>query len=154
LRNLSKFLFEVVRLIVSFTHRSVKRCEGVLLKKSRIFGWKPMWVVLERGVMSVFATRADAATCVNRKSFKYLDDAKVEVSTRDKYSFFVVFSDNTTHIFSVHPPHENGGLVVDGVGTMAVFHGVAGGGLKTEILNLSCGRPVGRLGLAARRALR
>ena len=98
--------------------RSVKRCEGILLKKSRVFGWKPVWLVLERGVLSVFASRADASACVNRKSFKYLDDAKVEASPRDKYSFYVSFNDNTSHIFSVHPnanSERGGGPLIEGV---------------------------------------
>ena len=98
--------------------RNVKRAEGLVLKKSRVFGWKPVWLVLERGVLSVFVSRADATTGVNRKSYKYLDDAKVEGSVRDKYSFFVTFNDNTSHIFSVHPnasTDRNGGPLIDGV---------------------------------------
>ncbi len=42
-------------------------------------GWKPCWAVLERGILSFFRNRADAATGTKRKSFRYLDDARVVV---------------------------------------------------------------------------
>ena len=42
-------------------------------------GWKPYWAVLERGILSLFRNRADASIGHKRKSFRYLDDAKVVV---------------------------------------------------------------------------
>ena len=42
-------------------------------------GWKPYWAVLERGILSLFGNRADASIGHKRKSFRYLDDAKVVV---------------------------------------------------------------------------
>jgi len=29
----------------------------IVIQKVRLFGWKPIWVVLEKGVLSVFASR-------------------------------------------------------------------------------------------------
>ena len=102
--------------------RSVKRVEGLILKKSRIFGWKQVWIHIERGVMSVFASRADCATGSDRKSYKYLDHAKVEASTRDKHCFFVTFNDNTSHILAVNPhavAGRGGAPLIEGVTSAA-----------------------------------
>ena len=46
-------------------------------------GWKPYWAVLERGILSLFRNRADASIGHKRKSFRYLDDAKVVVIFRE-----------------------------------------------------------------------
>ena len=52
-----------------------------LFQKSRIVGFKSMWVVLERGVLSYFQTRGDASTGTKRKGMKYLDEARLWVRT-------------------------------------------------------------------------
>ncbi|XP_064651770.1 oxysterol-binding protein-related protein 1-like [Lineus longissimus] len=82
--------------------KNVKRFEGPLYRRSKFLrGWKGMWVVLERGVLSYFNKRADAATGVRRKSFKYLDDAKVELKPADANTFIIRFSDDTSHTLTV-----------------------------------------------------
>ncbi|CAB3386943.1 Hypothetical predicted protein [Cloeon dipterum] len=81
--------------------RSAARFEGMLLKRSRFLGWKPIWVVLERGVMAYFACRADACSGVKRKDFKYLDNARMVPIDSDECSFLVNFSDSTVHRLSV-----------------------------------------------------
>ncbi|KAH9527824.1 Oxysterol-binding protein- protein 1 [Dermatophagoides farinae] len=67
------------RVVASLKNKSVARFEGCLLRKARFFGWRPVWVILERGVFSYFQNRADAATGVRRKGYKYLDNAITEV---------------------------------------------------------------------------
>ncbi|CAH1773644.1 unnamed protein product [Owenia fusiformis] len=82
--------------------KEVCRFEGTLLKKARL-RLKYVWVVLDRGVMSSFKTRADATTGSNRKGFKYLDDAKVMVRADDPREIRINFSDDTHHVFLVDP---------------------------------------------------
>ncbi|XP_044741981.1 oxysterol-binding protein-related protein 1-like [Chrysoperla carnea] len=77
------------------------RFEGQLLKLSRFLGWKLVWVVLERGVLTYFNNRADASSGVKRKDFKYLDGARITPLVTDSASFLVQFSDSTIHKLSV-----------------------------------------------------
>ncbi|XP_049776943.1 oxysterol-binding protein-related protein 1-like [Schistocerca cancellata] len=81
--------------------KSAARFEGQLLKRSRFLGWKPMWAVLERGVLTYFNSRADASTGFKRKDFKYLDGANILPLDCDNSSFVVHFSDGAVHRLSV-----------------------------------------------------
>ncbi len=87
--------------IASLKNKSVARFEGPLLKKGRFLGWKLIWALLERGVFSFFANRADATTGVKRKGFKYLESAIVEISDTDDTSFVIYFSDRSRALLSL-----------------------------------------------------
>lgn len=63
-----------------------------------IFGFQ---AVLERGVLTYFNSRADAATGVKRKDFKYLDGANILPLECDTSTFVVHFSDSAVHRLSV-----------------------------------------------------
>jgi hypothetical protein len=57
--------------------------------------------VLERGVLTYFNSRADAATGFKRKDFKYLDGANILPLESDTSTFVVHFSDSAVHRLSV-----------------------------------------------------
>ncbi|XP_037046475.1 oxysterol-binding protein-related protein 1 isoform X2 [Bradysia coprophila] len=84
-------------------HKTVVRLEGPLLKRSRFLGWKPVWAVLERGVLHYFNTRAEAANLNDsrRRDYKYLDSARVTASKENPLSFFIHFNDGATHRLSI-----------------------------------------------------
>lgn len=82
-------------------HKVVSRHEGALLKRSRFFGWKKFWVVLERGVLSYFNKRADAAASVKRQGYRYLDRCKFSVPKDEKHKIKIHYSDNTVQIWSI-----------------------------------------------------
>ncbi|XP_060063801.1 oxysterol-binding protein-related protein 1-like [Ylistrum balloti] len=107
--NQMRQLLTGVRPVKEFTFQP-QRCEGLLLKKSRFLGYKPVWVVLERGVLSYFRNRGDASTGVKRKGMKYLDEAKILVSTEEKLAqhpeFLLHYSDGTNHCFSTEQGEE------------------------------------------------
>lgn len=82
--------------------KTATRFEGPLLKRSRFLGWKPVWAVLERGVLTYYASRADSTDDVNRryakrKDFKYLDSAKISPIPSDAASFVIHFNDGGIH---------------------------------------------------------
>lgn len=81
----------------------VQRFEGPLSRKSKLLGWKTVWVVVERGVLSYYRNRADASSGIKRKHFKYMDDAKVAPKVGDDYAFCIQFNDGATHTLSVIP---------------------------------------------------
>ncbi|PNF37145.1 hypothetical protein B7P43_G00419, partial [Cryptotermes secundus] len=81
--------------------KSATRFEGQLLKRSRFLGWKPIWAILERGVLTYFSNRADAATGFKRKDFKYEDGANIVPLECDSSTFMVHFSDGAVHRLSV-----------------------------------------------------
>ncbi|XP_066269069.1 oxysterol-binding protein-related protein 1-like isoform X3 [Branchiostoma lanceolatum] len=83
--------------------KHVQRFEGLLLRRSRFLGWRSFWVVLERGVLSYFKKRADAASGVKRTGFKYLNEAVVMEMGADENEFRVKFFDSTVHHYSVPP---------------------------------------------------
>lgn len=95
------------QMIASMKSRAVARFEGLLLKKGRFFGWKLIWAVLERGVFSFFANRADATTGVRRKGYRYLEDAIAERVTAansndpEMQMFMIIFSDHSRALFSL-----------------------------------------------------
>ncbi|KAK7485627.1 hypothetical protein BaRGS_00023076 [Batillaria attramentaria] len=80
-----------------------QRFEGPLLKKTRIMGYKNVWVVLERGVLSYFSTRGDASTGSKRKGMKYLDEAKLWVSEAAPLDIKIYFSDGVVHTLALEP---------------------------------------------------
>lgn len=57
--------------------------------------------VLERGVLTYFGSRADAASGFKRKDFKYLDGANILPLECDTSTFVVRFSDSAVHRLSV-----------------------------------------------------
>ena len=81
--------------VVHLRKKAISRHEGLLLKKGKFLGWRPIWAVLDRGVFSFFANRADATTGTRRKGYKYLESAIVDASSRDDTSFMVYFSDRS-----------------------------------------------------------
>eukprot|EP00794_Sanderia_malayensis_P011998 gene11998-13236_t len=81
--------------------KTVQRFEGYLLKRTRFLGWKKVWVVLERGILSAFNGRADAASGIKRHFHKYLDNAKFHNSHEDKFKFQIQYNDHTVHMWSV-----------------------------------------------------
>ncbi|OWF39549.1 Oxysterol-binding protein-related protein 1 [Mizuhopecten yessoensis] len=107
--NQMKQLLTGVRPVKEFSFQP-QRCEGLLLKKSRFLGFKPVWVVLERGVLSYFRNRGDASTGVKRKGMKYLDEARVLVSAEkhlaDHPEFLLHYSDGVNHCFSTESGDE------------------------------------------------
>ncbi|XP_066917849.1 oxysterol-binding protein-related protein 1-like [Clytia hemisphaerica] len=85
--------------------KTVQRFEGYILKRTRFFGWKKYWIVLERGILSSFPTRADASSGLKRQFFKYLDNAKISSHQEDDRKFKIEYSDRTVHLFTVLPSH-------------------------------------------------
>ncbi|GFT99281.1 oxysterol-binding protein-related protein 1 [Nephila pilipes] len=81
--------------------KTAARFEGLILRKSRFLGWKEVWTILEKGVMSFFVSRADSTTGTRRKGYKYLDGAKIMADESDVAVFTIIFSDNTRQRFSV-----------------------------------------------------
>ncbi|KAL1123279.1 hypothetical protein AAG570_002365 [Ranatra chinensis] len=92
--------------------KTVARFEGQLLKRSRFLGWKPVWAVLERGVLTYFNSRADASSGVKRRDFKYLDGAKANALDLTASTFCLYFSDGTVHKLSapISPADPTGEL--------------------------------------------
>nr|CAB3264582.1 oxysterol-binding protein-related protein 2-like [Phallusia mammillata] len=83
-------------------YKMVQRFEGPLLKRKRILSPRWHWVVLEKGVISYFARRADAATGSRRKLFKYLTEAKVVVREDNNWGFRINYFDGSHHSLMVH----------------------------------------------------
>ncbi|XP_054157908.1 oxysterol-binding protein-related protein 1-like [Oppia nitens] len=85
--------------------KSVGRFEGPLLKKGRFLGWRLIWAVLERGVFSFFARRADASTGTRRKGYRYLESAICEPcldgGPQEETKFVIYFSDRSRVLLSV-----------------------------------------------------
>lgn len=91
---------------VKHFQKTASRFEGLLLRKSRFLGWKEVWTVLDKGVMSFFNSRADSTTGTKRKGYKYLDGARVDLDVCDTAVFTITYSDNTRQRFSVPPLSE------------------------------------------------
>lgn len=77
--------------------KTATRFEGPVLKRSRFLGWKPVWAVLERGVLNYYASRADSTVDMKRKDYKYLDSAKISPIPSDMASFVIHFNDGAIH---------------------------------------------------------
>ncbi|RZF34644.1 hypothetical protein LSTR_LSTR012726 [Laodelphax striatellus] len=86
---------------VRHLQKTATRFEGQLLKRSRFLGWKPVWTVLERGVLTYFNSRADATSGVKRKDFKYLDGARSIPAEVAPSAFNILFNDGAVHRLSV-----------------------------------------------------
>ncbi|XP_052761403.1 oxysterol-binding protein-related protein 1-like [Mya arenaria] len=82
------------------------RFEGLLIKK-RFMGTTPVWVVLERGVLSYFKNRGDASTGAKRRGMKYLDNATLKTSETIIYDFLIQYSDGTYHRLGIDPGASN-----------------------------------------------
>ncbi|KAH3896818.1 hypothetical protein DPMN_021000 [Dreissena polymorpha] len=78
------------------------RFEGLLIKK-KFVGTTPIWVVLERGVLSYFKNRGDATTGAKRRGMKYLDNAELQIYEMNNIDFLIKFSDGTIHKLCVDP---------------------------------------------------
>ncbi|XP_029634778.1 oxysterol-binding protein-related protein 1 isoform X3 [Octopus sinensis] len=91
-----------VRPVQDIPVQSVRQ-EGPILKKTRFFGFKSLWMVLEKGIVSYFSNRGDASTGACRKGMKYLDHATVETFENLPAQFKIKFSDGTSHTLSVGP---------------------------------------------------
>ncbi|KAK4295972.1 hypothetical protein Pmani_031503 [Petrolisthes manimaculis] len=85
-------------------HHSASRFEGSLLRQMRILGWRMVWGVLERGVLTFFSSRADASSGVRRRDYKYLDNAKViPMIGGDGAMFLLQYNDGTCHRLAATP---------------------------------------------------
>ncbi|XP_042229027.1 oxysterol-binding protein-related protein 1-like [Homarus americanus] len=85
-------------------HHSVSRFEGPLLRQMRILGWRMVWGVLERGVLTFFNSRADASSGVRRRDYKYLDNSKVIPMVGGDGAMFVIqYNDGTCHRLAATP---------------------------------------------------
>lgn len=82
--------------------KSATRMEGPLLKRSRFLGWRPVWAVLERGVLNYYPSRADSTASLKnkRRDYKYLDSARISAMPT-LASFVVHFNDGSFHRLSV-----------------------------------------------------
>ncbi|XP_053383205.1 oxysterol-binding protein-related protein 1-like isoform X3 [Mercenaria mercenaria] len=78
------------------------RFEGLLIKR-KFVGSTPVWVVLERGVLSYFKNRGDASTGSKRRGMKYLDNAHLMVYEENGFDFMIKYSDGTHHRLGVDP---------------------------------------------------
>lgn len=92
-----------VRSIGHVEKSTIHRHEGTLYRKVRLLGWKSVWVLLERGVLSMFSTRGDASAGTNRKLYRYLDGAQVQQKSGVMHVFSLKFSDRSVMWFSVGP---------------------------------------------------
>ncbi|XP_047520600.1 oxysterol-binding protein-related protein 1 isoform X2 [Pieris napi] len=87
--------------------RTAARFEGPLLKRSRFLGWRPVWGVLQRGVLLYYGNRAEAARDVSRwRDKKYMDAAKLNTPDTEPALIVISFSDGETHRLAV-PPGDN-----------------------------------------------
>ncbi|XP_048488889.1 oxysterol-binding protein-related protein 1 [Plutella xylostella] len=74
------------------------RVEGPLLKRSRFLGWRPVWAVLQRGVLLYYGSRAEAAREGGRyRAKQYLDGARVTAPDSEPALIVVNFSDGDMH---------------------------------------------------------
>ncbi|CAH2102105.1 unnamed protein product [Euphydryas editha] len=87
--------------------RTAARFEGPLLKRSRFLGWRPLWAVLQRGVLLYYGSRAEAAREGGRwRDRKYLDAAKLNAPDTEPALIVIAFSDGDNHRLAV-PQGEN-----------------------------------------------
>ncbi|XP_045541314.1 oxysterol-binding protein-related protein 1 [Papilio machaon] len=87
--------------------RTAARFEGPLLKKSRFLGWRPVWAVLQRGVLMYYGSRAEAARCgagrggVGGGAKKYLDGARLSAPPAQPALLLLHYSDGDSHRLAV-----------------------------------------------------
>ncbi|XP_028174073.1 oxysterol-binding protein-related protein 1-like [Ostrinia furnacalis] len=82
--------------------RTAARFEGPLLKRSRFLGWRPVWAVLQRGVLLYYGSRAEGAREGGRcRSRSYLDGAKLTAPDTEPALIVISLSDGDTHRLAV-----------------------------------------------------
>uniref|UniRef100_A0A2A4JSN3 PH domain-containing protein n=1 Tax=Heliothis virescens TaxID=7102 RepID=A0A2A4JSN3_HELVI len=82
--------------------RTAARFEGPLLKRSRFLGWRPVWAVLQRGVLLYYGSRAEAARSgPHYRARKYLDAATLSATSSEPALITLHFSDGDTHRLAV-----------------------------------------------------
>ncbi|XP_013133313.1 PREDICTED: oxysterol-binding protein-related protein 1-like [Papilio polytes] len=81
--------------------RTAARFEGPLLKKSRFLGWRPVWAVLQRGVLMYYGCRAEAARGAARGDKKYLDGARLAAPHAQPALLLLHYSDGDSHRLAV-----------------------------------------------------
>ncbi|XP_013177357.1 PREDICTED: oxysterol-binding protein-related protein 1-like isoform X2 [Papilio xuthus] len=87
--------------------RTAARFEGPLLKKSRFLGWRPVWAVLQRGVLMYYGSRAEAARCGAGRggggggAKKYLDGARLTAPPAQPALLLLHYSDGDSHRLAV-----------------------------------------------------
>ncbi|XP_026738631.1 oxysterol-binding protein-related protein 1-like [Trichoplusia ni] len=82
--------------------RTAARFEGPLLKRSRFLGWRPVWAVLQRGVLLYYGSRAEAARGgTHWRGRKYLDAATLSAADTEPALLVLNFSDGDTHRLAV-----------------------------------------------------
>ncbi|XP_075943504.1 oxysterol-binding protein-related protein 1 isoform X4 [Anarhichas minor] len=86
--------------------RHVKKCEGLLWKSSRFFGWRSYWVVLQDGVLSWYSKQSDAAANVRRQGCKSLTRAQCLLRAKDSCFFTLKCFDGSMHHFKVSPKND------------------------------------------------
>ncbi|KAM6939160.1 oxysterol-binding protein-related protein 1 [Lycodopsis pacificus] len=86
--------------------RHVKKCEGLLWKSSRFFGWRSYWVVLQDGVLSWYSKQSDAAANVRRQGCKSLTRAECLLRAKDGCFFTLKCFDDSMHHFKVSPKNQ------------------------------------------------
>ncbi|XP_060807638.1 oxysterol-binding protein-related protein 1 [Amyelois transitella] len=90
--------------------RTASRFEGPLLKRSRFLGWRPVWAVLQRGVLLYYGSRAEAARVGGRwRARSYLDGATVAAPDTEPALIVIAFSDGDSHRLAV--PHTENDVV-------------------------------------------
>ncbi|XP_068626697.1 oxysterol-binding protein-related protein 1-like [Battus philenor] len=88
--------------------RTAARFEGPLLKKSRFLGWRPVWAVLQRGVLIYYGSRAEAARGGSRgRTKKYLDGAQLNAPASEPALILLSFSDGDSHRLAVDSSEPN-----------------------------------------------
>ncbi|CAG9581868.1 unnamed protein product [Danaus chrysippus] len=87
--------------------RTAQRHEGPLLKRSRFLGWRPIWAVLQRGVLLYYGSRAEAAREGRARDRKYLDGAKLTAPDTEPALLMVHFSDGENHRLAVPQGDKN-----------------------------------------------
>lgn len=86
--------------------RHVKKCEGLLWKSSRFFGWRSYWVVLQDGVLSWYSKQSDATASVRRQGCKSLTHAQCLIRAKDNCFFTLKCFDDSVHHFKVSPKND------------------------------------------------
>ncbi|CAG0917403.1 unnamed protein product [Notodromas monacha] len=79
------------------------RYQGPLFKHQRFRGWKPFWVILDRGVLSYYKTPGNAAANFRRRFHKHLNSAVVLKAPEDLGMFVIRFPDGDQHRLSLTP---------------------------------------------------
>ncbi|CAH2989123.1 unnamed protein product [Chilo suppressalis] len=84
--------------------RTAARFEGPLLKRSRFLGWRPVWAVLQRGVLLYYGSRAEAARGGRCRSRHYLDGAAVSAPGAEPALLLLRLSDGDAHRLCARAP--------------------------------------------------